>query len=276
MHFKTFDEWKAHDCNWAYVDNEESARAIWNAARASDAAASEPDRLPDGSGFMVASLPLPSDHWLYAPSCAGWDEVRDTSADTPHPILTHAQRDAVAAAVRYAVRGATMCGKERDFDPDALVLNAVYALCGPFNALVESHPASDPQSLRFGHGYHYNGVNYASPPEGFDLSVQDALHPASEPKALTDEPIEAFLAEVRAELIRARTKFPGDRVMTIALAEEFGELCKAVLDESAANVRKEAVQTAVMCARVVLDGDGSVNDWRAERGLDPLAEVAHD
>jgi hypothetical protein len=87
-----------------------------------------------------------------------------------------------------------------------------------------------------------------------------------------DGAVDAFLAEVRAELIRARAKFPGDRIMTIALAEEFGELCKAVLDESAANVRKEAVQTAVMCARVVLDGDGSVNDWRAERGLDPLVK----
>lgn len=56
------------------------------------------------------------------------DEARDTTADTPHPILTHRQRDAVVAAVRYAVRGATMCGKEADFDPDALVQNAVYAL----------------------------------------------------------------------------------------------------------------------------------------------------
>lgn len=88
-------------------------------------------------------------------------------------------------------------------------------------------------------------------------------------EALTD--VDAFLGEVRAELVRARTKFPGDRIMTIALAEEFGELCKAVLDESAANVRKEAVQTAVMAARVVLDGDGSVREWRAERGLDALA-----
>lgn len=92
----------------------------------------KPVILPDGSGFAVASLPLPFDHWLYAPKCETWDSERDTSADTPHPILTHEQEDAVVAAVRYAVRGATMCGKEMDFDPDALVLNAVYALCGPF------------------------------------------------------------------------------------------------------------------------------------------------
>ena len=82
--------------------------------------------------------------------------------------------------------------------------------------------------------------------------------------------VEAFLSEVRAELTRARSKFPGDRIMTLAFSEEAGELVKAVLDEPAAAVRKEAVQVATMAARVVLDGDSSVNAWRAERGLDPL------
>lgn len=96
-----------------------------------------------------------------------------------------------------------------------------------------------------------------------------AHHLSPQPQA-DDPAVDAFLAEVRAELIRARAKFPGDRIMTIALAEEFGELCKAVLDEPAANVRKEAVQTAVMAARVVLDGDSSVTEWRAKRNLDPL------
>lgn len=81
---------------------------------------------------------------------------------------------------------------------------------------------------------------------------------------------EQFLQAVRIELARARTLFPGDRLMTVALAEEFGELCKAVLDEPAANVYKEAVQTAVMAARVALDGDSSVVDWRQQKGLDPL------
>ena len=88
--------------------------------------------------------------------------------------------------------------------------------------------------------------------------------------ALADAPVDAFLEEVRAELIRARAKFPGDRIMTIALAEEFGELAKAILDEPAADVRKEAVQTAAMAARIVFDGDGSVNEWRAAKGLDTL------
>jgi hypothetical protein len=92
-----------------------------------------------------------------------------------------------------------------------------------------------------------------------------------------DGGVDEFLSDVRAELIRARAKFPGDRIMGLALAEEFGELAKAMLDESAARVRKEAVQTAVMAARVALDGDGSVREWREHRGLDaiPLPTTQH-
>ncbi len=89
------------------------------------------NRSPDGSGFFVGSFPLPGDHWLYTPRTTGWDAERDCTPDTPHPILDNSKRDAVVAAIRYAVRGATMCGTESDFDPDALVQNAVYALCGP-------------------------------------------------------------------------------------------------------------------------------------------------
>lgn len=86
--------------------------------------------LPDGSAFAIASFPLPKGHWLYAPReyATGAGEP----LELPAPILTHGQREAVVAAIRYAVRGATMCGREQDFDPDAMVQNAVYALCGPY------------------------------------------------------------------------------------------------------------------------------------------------
>ena len=95
--------------------------------------------LPDGSAFAVDSFPLPQDHWLYAPHEyePGADEPKELLA----PILTHAQRNEVVAAVRYAVRGATMCGKDPDFDPDALVQNAVYALCGSFGRTTLAAPA---------------------------------------------------------------------------------------------------------------------------------------
>ena len=97
--------------------------------------------LPDGSAFGVMSFRLPDDHWIYAPN-----EYRDGEyepIDLPKPILTHQLRDAVVAAVRYAVRGATMRGQETDFDPDALVQNAVYALCGPYTTPPQRKPLTD-------------------------------------------------------------------------------------------------------------------------------------
>jgi len=88
--------------------------------------------LADGSAVFFGFLQLPKDHWLYAPREEAWDHVRDTRADKPKPILTHELRPQVVAAIRYAVRGATMNGTEKDFDPDALVQNAVVALCGNY------------------------------------------------------------------------------------------------------------------------------------------------
>ena len=88
--------------------------------------------LPDGSAFSVMSFPLPKDHWLHAPWAYASDEAVDP-IDLPAPILTHALRENVIAAIRYAIRASTNCGQENDFDPDAMVQNAVYALCGPYS-----------------------------------------------------------------------------------------------------------------------------------------------
>lgn len=87
--------------------------------------------LPDGSTFATMSLRLPADHWLYAPACEQWDRERDESADLPYPILSRMLNDQVVTAARWAIRAATARGQEVDFDPDALVQNFTYALCGP-------------------------------------------------------------------------------------------------------------------------------------------------
>jgi hypothetical protein len=151
---------------------------------------------------------------------------------------------------------------------------------GHIECLIADHQRDGQKQLK--HGLNSSGSYLIRVAESFRWCLEQIDAASTAPAQScgdaeqADEAVDTFLAEVRAELIRARTKFPGDRIMTIALAEEFGELCKAVLDESAANVRKEAVQTAVMCARVVLDGDGSVNGWRAERGLDRLVEARHE
>lgn len=82
-----------------------------------------------------------------------------------------------------------------------------------------------------------------------------------------------LVEEILAELHRARAKFPGDNVTTLALVEEVGELATAAFSESAANVRKEAVQVACMAMRVVLDGDVTLVDWRRINGLDPMGAI---
>ena len=88
--------------------------------------------LPDGSAFGVMSFPLAETHWLYAER--EYEEGADEPKELTAPILNHAEHgNIVEAAARYAVRGATNCGKWPDFDPDALVQNVTYALCGPFN-----------------------------------------------------------------------------------------------------------------------------------------------
>lgn len=83
-------------------------------------------------------------------------------------------------------------------------------------------------------------------------------------------PEQELIEQISAELKRARKKFPGKNVTFAALVEEVGELATATFEESRDRVRKEAVQVAVMAMRMVLDGDHCFDDWRAEKGLDPL------
>lgn len=102
---------------------------------------SEPTILPDGSGFGTMSFPLPKDRWIYKER--EYEDGAIEPNDLPVPILTHSFRRQVIAAIRYAVRSATNCGKEDDFDPDALVQNAVYALCGPYGKAAPTPPVSE-------------------------------------------------------------------------------------------------------------------------------------
>jgi hypothetical protein len=102
--------------------------------------------LPDGSGFMIGSFPLPKTHWIY-----GADKTESYgSFNTPPMVLKMGanemaiievghRRDAldkrkmvdlIRAAGKYAVRCATMNGKEMDFDPDALLQNLVVGFLG--------------------------------------------------------------------------------------------------------------------------------------------------
>lgn len=86
----------------------------------------EPVRLPDGSGFFTASSPLPKTHWLYTEGC--------TEPPMPMRVGLGAKRnelaDQIRVAAQYAIRASTMNGKERSFDPDAMVQNMIVGLIG--------------------------------------------------------------------------------------------------------------------------------------------------
>lgn len=100
--------------------------------------------LPDGSGFAVMSMPLPRDHWIYEKDAQGFQPeppmplklgvgqtIMIQVADESPKVLTREQfAELLRQAGRYAVRGATMGGKEMDFDPDALIQNLVVGALG--------------------------------------------------------------------------------------------------------------------------------------------------
>lgn len=106
--------------------------------------------LPDGSGFAVMSIPLPKDHWIYGdPTClnshgheyppmpfrlGNEEALRMWPYRLPVPrveILNRLQMaEKIRAAGKYAIRKATMNGKEMDFDPDALLQNLIVGFLG--------------------------------------------------------------------------------------------------------------------------------------------------
>lgn len=86
-----------------------------------------PTRLPDGSGYCTASFPLPADHWLTQPGDNEPPMPFRMGTDNPmHAVIC----EKIRQAGKYAVRCATMNGKDDDFDPDALIQNLIVGMIG--------------------------------------------------------------------------------------------------------------------------------------------------
>lgn len=63
---------------------------------------------------------------------------------------------------------------------------------------------------------------------------------------------------ISKEVFRARTKFPGNRLLLAALTEEVGELAKAMLqDRPREEIHREAVQVCAVAVRIIEEGDAS-------------------
>jgi hypothetical protein len=117
--------------------------------------------LPDGTGGAVMSLPLREDHWIYGDRAMErkvcepdiWHEpppmVFRLGTDDQASLLVQRENnpepfkcdppvrmrredfaEKIRIAGRYAIRAATLKGKEMDFDPDALIQNLVVGMLG--------------------------------------------------------------------------------------------------------------------------------------------------
>jgi hypothetical protein len=88
--------------------------------------------LPDGSAFALMSYPLPKGHWLYREREYVGDSTNPVELPPPFVERTAQNYELLTLAAQYAIRAATDCGKEKDFDPDALVQSFLYAALGPY------------------------------------------------------------------------------------------------------------------------------------------------
>ncbi len=87
--------------------------------------------LPDGSGFMIGSFPLPEDHWIYNTNTDSPNISINIKSENEIIIITRKEfEQALKEAGKYAICTATMNGKEMDFDPDALLQNLFIGMFG--------------------------------------------------------------------------------------------------------------------------------------------------
>ena len=82
-----------------------------------------------------------------------------------------------------------------------------------------------------------------------------------------DRATDTVMAYVRDEIASARDKFPLPVGLLAALGEEYGETCKAMLDEPMSRVEAEAIQVACVAIRLAVEGDPSLDGLRKEKGL---------
>jgi NTP pyrophosphatase (non-canonical NTP hydrolase) len=74
-------------------------------------------------------------------------------------------------------------------------------------------------------------------------------------------PEEITISAIKAEVTRARLKFPGNRFLLAALTEEVGELARALLQRRPREEwEREAIQVACVAVRIIEEGDATFDD----------------
>lgn len=87
--------------------------------------------LPDGSAFAVVSFPLPKDHWIYETDEDGFvgEPPVPIKMEMNDPKREQFIQDLIVAG-KYALKASTRCGKEMDWDPDAVIQNLIVGMLG--------------------------------------------------------------------------------------------------------------------------------------------------
>lgn len=80
--------------------------------------------------------------------------------------------------------------------------------------------------------------------------------------------VDNFLSEVKLEIIKATNKYPAPNPNVAALSGESGEACEAMVKKMFTHVYSEAVQAACVAARLAIEGDPTMDEYRMNKGLD--------
>ena len=99
-------------------------------------------------------------------------------------------------------------------------------------------------------------------PESYEFEMLDG----SRVKPAQGMGINAF-EMLQTEIVRARTKFPGNRFLLAALTEEVGELAAEMLQGNRQKAMREALQVACVAIRIFEEGDSSFADQKPEEML---------
>lgn len=94
----------------------------------------------------------------------------------------------------------------------------------------------------------------------------DGCHLPGHRRAELDCKTFSAISELQKEIDRARNKFPGGSLLTLALQEECGELARELLQNgNTEHARKEAIQVACVALRIATEGVLEVNNLTAEQ-----------
>lgn len=153
----------------------------------------------------------------------------------------------------------------RDYDT-CVTLKESEAMARELLALRKEREAAVPVALRMRYrsdtamtGWSYSDKYSGEVPDGFEVEVLYAAPPA-QPVAVPDDYFASLVAAARARAEKAMRKFPQPNYVLNKVAEESGEVIKAVIHytegrEEWANVEGEIIDNLAMLIRLVVEGD---------------------